>query len=173
MKAPPTPTPAALRRYGLEFPPFVMPVEADEYEQRLKQAGLPTVRTTTRLDAGLYTLTVGPFPNAARASAVMTELRAKPVPPVATRDGGFTFDEGPYVLREAVQRAEQIKGGGHGVRIVQAEGSAPVYVIRTPARFGQAEAGRLSDRYRSLGFPNRVAVVTSSGESGPPRGGSE
>ena len=152
------PAPTAARRYGLEFPPFVTTVETEEYERRLKEAGLPTLRTTTDVDGGLYALIVGPLPSAAKASEAMTELRAKPAVPSSPTEGegGFVFSDGPYVLREVVQRAMEIREKGYGVRIVRAEGRAPLYVIRTAARLDTAQANKLSSHYRELGFPNSV-----------------
>ncbi len=124
----------------------------------MKEAGLPTLRATTYMDDGLYTLIIGPFPSAVKASEVMTELRAKPVAssPPREAEGGFVFSDGPYVLREVVQRAQEIRGKGYGVRIVRAEGKAPLYIIRTAARLDSAQADKLSGHYRELGFPNTV-----------------
>ena len=143
------------RRYGLEFAPFVTPAEAEGYERRLKEAGLPTLRTVTDVDGNLYTLLIGPFPTAARATEAMTELRMKPGTP-AEAEGGFIVSDGPHILRDVVQRAIEIKGKGYGVRIVRAEGKAPLYIIRTAATLDTAQAQKLSGHYRSLGFPNGV-----------------
>lgn len=153
-----TSAPASPRRYALEFPPFATIGEADEHERRLKEAGLPTLRTTTYTDDGVYTLIVGPFPSTVKASEVMTELRAKPggVSSPQEAEGGFVFRDGPYSLREVVQRAQEIKGKGYGVRIVPGEGKAPLYMIQTVARLDRTQATKLSDHYRKLGFPNRV-----------------
>ena len=120
-------TPVAPKRYGLEFPPFVLMAEADEQERRLKEAGLPTLRATISMDDGLYTLTIGPFPSAVKASEAMTELRPKSVSPSSPREaeGGFVFSDGPYVLREVVQRAQEIRGKGYGVRIRQGRRKDP------------------------------------------------
>ena len=150
--------PAVERHWGLEFPPFAVRAEAEEYVRRLKEAGLPTLRTTRDVDGGVYTLIVGPLPSVAKALEAMTELRAKAaVPSSPTEDeGGFVFGDGPYALREAVQRAIEIREKGYGVRIVRAEGKTPLYVIRTAARLDTAQATRLSSRYRELGFPNSV-----------------
>lgn len=147
--------PPAAKRYGLEFPPFVTMAEAEAYERRLKEAGLPTLRTATDVDGSLYMLLVGPFPTAAKASEAMTELRAKPGAP-AEAEGGFVFGDGPHILRDVVQRAIEIKGKGYGVKIVRAEGKAPLYIIRTAATLDTAQAQKLSSHYRSLGFPNSV-----------------
>jgi hypothetical protein len=129
--------------------------EAEEYERRLKEAGLPTLRTATDVDGSLYMLLVGPFPTAAKANEAMTELRAKPGAP-AEAEGGFLFGDGPHILRDVVQRAIEIKGKGYGVRIVRAEGKAPLYIVRTAATLDTAQAQKLSSHYRSLGFPNSV-----------------
>lgn len=147
--------PAVARRYGLEFPPFVTMGEAQEYERRLKEAGLPTLRTVTDVDGSLYMLLVGPFQTAAKATEAMTELRAKPGVP-AEAEGGFVFGDGPHILRDVVQRAIEIKGKGYGVKVVRAEGKAPLYIIRTAATLDTAQAQKLSGHYRSLGFPNSV-----------------
>ena len=152
--------PAVERRWGLEFPPFAIEAEAEEYERRLRQAGLPTLRTTRDVDGGVYMLIVGPLPSVAEASAAMTELRAKlPVPSSPTEgEGGFVFSDGPYALREAVQRAVETRGKGYGVRIVLAEGKAPLYMIRTAARLDIAQANKLSSHYQKLGFANSVVA---------------
>ena len=151
--------PVTPRRYGLEFPPLVTVAEADEYERRLKEAGLPTLRATTSIDDGLYMLIIGPFPSVLKASEAMTELRPKTVPSSPREaEGGFVFSDGPYVLREVVQRAQEIRGKGYGVRIVQGEGKAPLYVIRTAARLDSAQANKLSGHYQKLGFPNQVVA---------------
>jgi hypothetical protein len=60
------------------------------------------------------------------------------------------------VLREVVRRAIEIRGKGYGVKIVPAEGEAPLYVLRTAARLDIAQATKLSRHYRELGFPNSV-----------------
>jgi hypothetical protein len=147
--------PTAARRYGLEFPPFVTMTEAEAYERRLKEAGLPTLRTVTDVDGNIYTLVIGPFPTASRATEAMRELGVKPGAPVEA-EGGFVVNDGPYILREVVRRATEIKGKGHGVKIVRAEGKAPIYIIRTAATLDPAQAAKLSSHYRSLGFPNSV-----------------
>ena len=155
-RAPAAPAPSA-RRYGLEFPPFVTETEADEYERRLQAAGLPTLRATAYLEDGLYSLIIGPFQSAAGAGDAMTELRTKPSPPQEA-EGGFVFSEGPYVLREVVRRAQEIKGKGHGVKIARAEGKLPLHLVRTAARLDSAQARKLSEHYQKLGFPNRVVT---------------
>ena len=147
--------PAAQRRYGLEFPPFVTMTEAEVYEKRLKEAGLPTLRTVTDVDGSLYTILVGPFPTAAKANEAVSELRAKPGTPTESR-GEYFVSDGPHVLREVVQRATEIKAKGYAVKIVRAEGKAPLYIIRTAATLDTAQAQKLSSHYRSLGFPNSV-----------------
>lgn len=147
--------PAAKGRYGLEFPPFVTMAELEAYERRLKEAGLPTLRTVTDVDGSLYTILIGPFPTAVKATEAMGELRVKPGTPVEA-EGGFVFGDGPHILREVVQRAIEIKGKGYGVRIVRAEGKAPLYIIRTAATLDTAQAQKLSGHYRALGFPNSV-----------------
>lgn len=154
--APAEPRAGGGKRYGLEFPPFVTMAEAEEHERRLKAAGLPTLRTVTAVDGSLYTLVVGPLPTAARAGEVIAELRAKGPASPAAGEGGFVFNDGPYVLREVVQRALEIRAKGYGVQIVRAEGKAPLYVIRTAASLDTAQASRLSSHYRQLGFPNSV-----------------
>lgn len=146
----------AAGRYGLEFPLFVTVAEAEEYEKKLKEAGLPTLRTTTDLDGGLYALVVGPLPSATKASEVMGELRAKAAGSPTAAEGGFVVTDGPYVLREVVQRAIEARGKGYRVRIVPAEGKASLYVIRTAAKLDNAQAAKLSSHYREKGFPNSV-----------------
>lgn len=163
-KAPPQPpkapaeTPQA--RFGLEFPPFVTAAEADECERRLKQDGLTTIRSVTHLDGGLYGVVVGPFPSAAKAAEAMAAARAKPGPP---REQGtpaeFVFEDGPYNLRNVVQRATELRGKGYKVRIVQAAGKAPIYRIRTAARLDNTQAGKLSGHYREVGCPNRIVAA--------------
>lgn len=156
--------PATPQRYGLEFPPFATRAEADEYQRRLKEAGLPTLRVTNYLDDGLYTLIIGPFPSQAKASEVRAEVSAKPGGSTSPREaeGGFVFSQGPYVLREVVQRAQVIQGKGQGARIVPADGKAPLYAIRTAARLDVAQADKLSGHYRELGFPNRIVAGSRS-----------
>jgi hypothetical protein len=158
LRAPAAPTPeVSARRYGLEFPPFVTPTEADDYERRLKAAGLPTLRTTASMEGGLYTLIVGPFPSAAKASEAMAELRLQPSSS-REAEGGFVFGDGPHILREVVRRAQEVRGKGYGTRIVHAEGKASLYVIQTAARLDRAQADKLSSHYEKLGFPNRVVA---------------
>lgn len=144
------------RYYGLEFPPFVTVAEAEEHERKLKEAGLPTLRTTTDLKGGLYTLVVGPLPSAAKATEVMAELRAKATGSPTAGEGGFLVGDGPYVLREVVPRAIEVRGKGYAVKIVPAEGKASLYVIRTAATLDNAQASKLSSHYRERGFPNSV-----------------
>ncbi|MBI4610627.1 MAG: SPOR domain-containing protein [Candidatus Rokubacteria bacterium] len=152
--------PATPRRYGIEFPPFATLGEADAYQRRLKDAGLPTLRVTSHLDDGLYTLIIGPFPNLADAGEARAQLGARPGGSASPREGdaGFVFSEGPDVLREVVQRALAARGKGYGARIVRAEGRAPLYVIRTAARLDVAQSDKLSGHYRELGFPNRIVA---------------
>jgi len=137
-----------------------MAAEADECERRLKQDGLTTVRSVTHLDGGLYGVVVGPFPSAAKAAEAMAAVKAKPGPP---REQGtpaeFVFEDGPYNLRDVVQRATELRGEGYKVRIVQAAGKAPIYRIRTAARLDSAQAAKLSGHYREVGCPNRIMAA--------------
>jgi len=150
----------APERFGLEFPPFVTAAEADECERRLKQDGLTTFRDVRHLDHGLYAAVIGPFPTAAKASEIRAELRAKPEPgrPEQRSPGEFFFEDGPYNLREVVQRATEIKGKGYKVRVSLVDGRAPIYRIRTAMKLDQAEASKLSAQYREFGCPNRIVA---------------
>jgi hypothetical protein len=157
-KALAAPAPAvSARRYGLEFPPFVTLAEADDHEQRLKGAGLPTLRTTTPMDDGLYTLIVGPFPSAAKASEAMAELSVKSSSP-REAEGGVVFSDGPYILRDVVRRAQEVRVKGYEAKIVHADGKAQLHVIQTAARLDRAQADKLQSHYEKLGFPNRVVA---------------
>lgn len=158
-EAPPAAEKAA-EGFGLEFPPFVTAAEADECERRLKQDGLTTFRAVRHLDHGLYAAVVGPFPTAARASEAMAEIKAKrgPAPSDQRSPGEFFFEDGPYNLREVVQRATEIKRKGYGVRVSLVDGRAPIYRIRTAMKLDQAQASKLSSQYRELGCPNRIVA---------------
>lgn len=147
-------------RFGLEFPPFVTAAEANECERRLKQDGLTTFRAIRHMDDGLYAARVGPFPSAGKASEVMAEVKAKPGLPPSEQgtSGEFFFEDGPYNLREVIQRAMEIRGKGHGIRIVPVEGKAPIYRLRTTMRLDHAQASTLSGHYRELGCPNRIVA---------------
>jgi hypothetical protein len=147
--------PSQRGRYGLEFPPFVTAAEAADLERRLKEAGLPTSQTTTD-GSTLYTLVVGPFPDPAKAREAQAALGGKPS---ASADGAAVFGDGPYVLREVVRRALEVREKGYEVKIVR-EGEAPLYVLRTAARLDAAQATRLSRHYRELGFPNSVVSAS-------------
>jgi hypothetical protein len=144
------------KAYGIEFPPFVTAAEAADLERRLKEAGLPTFQATTTYGSTLYSLVVGPFPDPAKAREAETALGGKPGAPA---EGGVVFSDGPYVLREVVRRAIEIRGKGYEVNIVR-EGEAPLYVLRTAARLDVAQATRLSRHYRELGFPNGVVSAS-------------
>ena len=156
----PTPAEPGPARFGLEFPPFVTAAEADECEQRVNQDGLTTYRSITYMDHGLYAALVGPFPSAGKASEVMAEVKAKSGLPQSEQVGPreFFFADGPYNLREVVQRAMEIRAKGYGLRIVQVDGKAPIYRIRTATKLDTAEAQKLSSDYRQLGCPNRLVA---------------
>lgn len=141
--------------YGLEFPPFVTAAEAADLERRLKDAGLPTFQTTTEGSAH-YSLVVGPFPDPAKAREAEATLGGKQGTP---GEGGVVFSDGPYVLREVVRRALEVRGKGYEVKIVR-EGDAPLYVLRTAARLDVAQAAKLSRHYRELGFSNSVVSAS-------------
>jgi hypothetical protein len=64
--------------------------------------------------------------------------------------------DGPYVLREVIQRAKEARAKGYPVKIVPAEGKASLYVIRTAAKLDNTQASKLSSHYREKGFPNSV-----------------
>lgn len=157
----PAPAERAPARFSLELPPFVSAAEADECERRLNQDGLPTFRSITYMEDGLYAVSVGPFPAAAKAAAVRAEVKAKPgSPPAEQRSPNeFFFEDGPYNLRDVIHRATEIRGKGHAVRIVQVEGKAPIYRIRSAPRLDTAQARKLSGHLRELGCPNRVVAV--------------
>lgn len=159
--AAPTPGESQPARFGLEFPPLVTVHEADECERRLKQDGLTTVRSVTHMDDGLYAVVVGPFPTAAKASEAMAALQAKPGAPPGEQGGPgeFFFQDGPYNLRGVIQRATEVRGKGHKVRITRVAGKAPIYRIRTATRLDSAQASKLSGHYRELGCPNRVVAA--------------
>jgi hypothetical protein len=143
------------KAYGLEFPPFVTAAEAADLERRLKDAGLPTFQTTTE-GSTLYSLVVGPFPDPAKAREAEATLGGKQGAPA---EGGVVFSDGPYVLREVVRRAIEIRGKSYEVKIVR-EGDAPLYVVRTAARLDVAQATKLSRHYRELGFSNSVVAAS-------------
>jgi hypothetical protein len=142
--------------YGLEFPPFVTAAEAADLERRLKEAGLPTFQSTTTYGSTLYSLVVGPFPDPAKAREAEATLGGKQGAPA---EGGVVFSDGPYVLREVVRRAIEIRGKSYEVKIVR-EGEAPLYVVRTAARLDVAQATKLSRHYRELGFSNSVVSAS-------------
>jgi len=148
-------------RFSLELPPFVSAAEADECERRLNQDGLPTFRSITYMEDGLYAVLVGPFPSAAKASAVREEVKAKPGPRTSEQRGPneFFFEDGPYTLREVIRHAMEIRAKGHGVRILQVEGKAPIYRVRTAPRLDTAQARKLSGHFRELGCQNRVVAA--------------
>lgn len=157
----PAPAEKAPTAFGLEFPPFVTAGEADECEQRLNQEGLTSFRSVTYLDDGLYAALVGPFPNAGKASEAVAEVKAKPGSPPKQQGEAkeFFFEDGPYNLREVVQRAMEIRGKGYGVRVVVVDGKAPIYRIRTATKLDSAQVKKLSGQYRELGCPNRVVAA--------------
>lgn len=157
----PTQAEKAPTRFGLELPPFVIAAEADECERRLNQDGLRTLRSITYMENGLYAALVGPFPSAQKAAEVRAEVKAKsgPRPSEQQGPGGFFFDDGPYNLREVVHRALEIRKKGYGLRIIQVEGKAPIYRVRTAPGLDTAQASKLSGRYRELGCPNRIVAA--------------
>lgn len=158
---PPTPAERGPTRFSLELPPFVIAAEADECERRLNQDGLPTSRSITYMENGLYAVLVGPFPNAARAAEVRAEVKAKSGSRPSEQRGPNEsfFEDGPYNLREVIRRALEIRKKGYGLRIIQVEGKAPIYRVRTAPRLDTAQASKLSGHYRELGCPNRVVAT--------------
>ncbi len=157
----PMPAETGPTRFSLELPPFVIAREADECERRLNQDGLPTSRSITYMEDGLYAVLVGPFPNAEKAAEVGADVKAKPGSRPSEQRGPneFFFEDGPYPLREVIQRALEIRKKGHRLQIIQAEGKAPIYRVRTAPRLDTTQASKLSGHYRELGCSNRIVAA--------------
>jgi polysaccharide biosynthesis transport protein len=160
--APPVVAPPAAR-FAVELGPFPSANEATRVEERLHEAGYPTMRVRRSPGGSVYAVLIEKVAAATDAEALVTTLREQGFGDAAIvngSDGPTAVRVGaPLALRGAVALAERLRGLGHVVRLASQPDESPSFVIRHGNFASRAEAGEKGEALKRLGLTTQIIQV--------------
>jgi Mrp family chromosome partitioning ATPase len=157
----PAPDGRGSARFALELGPFPTAEEAHAAEQRLNEAGYPTIWIREDSGGSPHAVIVEGVASVAETDALAAALRAEglgePVAEGGARRSVRVADR--LVLRRAVQLAQRLRGHGLEVRLATQPGVAVAFVVRHGSFVAREEAEARRVELTRLGLTAALVQV--------------